>query len=113
MYAGTLKSSKTANDNLFYWLFRDPNRSTSVPLVIWLNGGPGSTSMFGLFAENGPLRVIRNGTGPNDFLVNWQDPASTPGSWFDVADILYIDQPVGTGFSFGESLLTTMEQAGD
>jgi len=69
--------------------------------------------MFGLFAENGPLRVTRNGTGTDDFLVNWQDPASTPGSWFDVADILYIDQPVGTGFSYGESLLTTMEQAGD
>lgn len=113
MYAGTLKSSTTTNDNIFYWLFRDPNRASTVPLVIWLNGGPGSTSMFGLFAENGPLRVSRNGTGANDFLVDWQDPSTTPGSWFDVADILYIDQPVGTGFSYGESLLTTMEQAGD
>jgi carboxypeptidase C (cathepsin A) len=109
MYAGTMKSSTTANDNIFYWLFRDPKRDTSVPLVIWLNGGPGSTSMFGLFAENGPLRVSRNGTGPDDFLVDWQDPATTGGSWFDVADVLYIDQPVGTGFSYGESLLTTME----
>jgi carboxypeptidase C (cathepsin A) len=69
--------------------------------------------MLGLFAENGPLRVSRNGTGPDDFVVTWQDPATTGGSWFDEADILYIDQPVNTGFSYGESLLSTMDQAGD
>jgi carboxypeptidase C (cathepsin A) len=43
--------------------------------------------MFGLFAENGPLKVTRNGTSNNDFVIGW-NPA---GSWFDVADILYID----------------------
>ncbi len=45
--------------------------------------------------------------------MNWQDLFTTPGSWFDAADILYVDQPVGTGFSYGESLISTMEQAGD
>ncbi len=67
MYAGTLKSSTTANDNIFYWLFREPTGGTDTPLVIWLNNIPGTTSMAGLFTENGPLRVIRNGTGANDF----------------------------------------------
>jgi len=35
--------------------------------VLWINGGPGSSSMFGLFTENGPLRVKRNGAGADDF----------------------------------------------
>lgn len=43
--------------------------------------------MFGLFAENGPLRVTRTGTTADDFSIG-MNPA---GSWFDVADILFID----------------------
>lgn len=62
--------------------------------------------MFGLFAENGPLRVTRNGTTDNDFVIGLN---GENGSWLDVGDILYIDQPVGTGFSFGSPLVTTME----
>lgn len=56
---------------MFYWLFRNPIREKTSPLVIWLNGGPGATSMFALFAENGPLRVVRNGTGVDDFIIGW------------------------------------------
>jgi len=51
--------------NLFYWFFR--HTDSKAPLVLWINGGPGSTSMIGLFTENGPLRVKRNGTSTNDF----------------------------------------------
>jgi carboxypeptidase C (cathepsin A) len=43
--------------------------------------------MFGLFAENGPLRVKRNGTGPDDFVVGWAED----GSWFDISDIIFVD----------------------
>lgn len=85
MYAGTLQGSPV--DNLFYWLFRNEKRDTATPLVIWINGGPGATSMFGLFAENGPLQVSRNGTTNNDFVIGW----NPQGSWFDLADVLYID----------------------
>ena len=43
--------------------------------------------MFGLFNENGPLRVTRTGPGVDDFLVS----LSPTGSWFDLGDILFID----------------------
>ena len=111
MYAGPLKSNSDGSHNLFYWLFRDPNRSSNSQFTIWLNGGPGATSMFGLFGENGPLRVARNGSGSDDFVIGTNQEGG--GSWFDIGDILFIDQPVGTGFSFGNSYLTTMSQAGD
>ena len=69
MYSGTVKSSSTQNHNLFYWLFKNTEKPNPA-LVLWLNGGPGSSSMFGLFMENGPLRVTRNGTGPYDYVVS-------------------------------------------
>lgn len=77
-------------------------------MVVWINGGPGATSMFGLFLENGPLRVLRNGTGPNDFVLT-----AAQASWADTYSIVFIDQPVGTGFSYGDSVLTSMQDGSD
>lgn len=78
---------------LFFWLF-EPNISSSVdksrkPLIVWLNGGPGCSSMDGLFIENGPFRVLPNWTvGINNY------------SWHNEGYLLFIDQPIGTGFSY-------------
>jgi carboxypeptidase C (cathepsin A) len=70
MYAGTFNTSldNTQDHNLFYWFFKNTSL-VNPPLVLWLNGGPGATSMTGLFLENGPLRVVRNGSSSNDFIV--------------------------------------------
>ena len=114
MYSGTLpaNSKQGTNHNLFYWLFKSDKARTDAPLVLWINGGPGSSSMFGLFVENGPLRVARNGTGTGDFVVSL--PRDGQGSWIDEGvDMVFVDQPVGTGFSYGDSLATTMQQISD
>jgi carboxypeptidase C (cathepsin A) len=81
---------------LFYWLFKNTSLGNDVPLVLWINGGPGSTSMFGLWLENGPIRVRQTGPGNDKFDVH----LSPVGSWNDIADVMYIDQPAGTGFSY-------------
>ena len=62
--------------------------------------------MQGLFLGNGPLRVSRPapGTGPDNYLIG----LNKEGSWLDNADVLYIDQPVDAGFSYGDSVLNTM-----
>jgi hypothetical protein len=85
MYAGAFPV-KAAHDqhHLFYWLFKNISLPDTAPLVLWINGGPGSTSMFGLWLENGPLRVrVTN----NQFNVH----LNAAGSWNDIADVIYID----------------------
>ena len=59
---------------------------------MWLNGGPGCSSMIGLFQENGPC-TFNN--------VSGSTPVLNPHSWNNHANMLYVDQPIGTGFSFG------------
>lgn len=59
--------------------------------LVWLNGGPGCSSLTGLTYENGPLI----------FYKRTAVPCPNPNSWTKLADVLYIDQPVGTGYSSG------------
>ena len=70
MYAGTFNVSNTDADdhNLFYWLFKN-EKLESPNLVIWIDGGPGWSSMEGLFIGNGPIRLSRNGTGLDDYVL--------------------------------------------
>jgi hypothetical protein len=108
----------SSNDGeLFFWLFESQTNPSTDPLVVWLNGGPGCSSMIGmfcsiteggfyslylrllflswfvllvgLFLENGPFKINEDMT----LRLN-------PFSWNRQANILYVDQPVGTGMSF-------------
>ena len=67
-------------------------------MVIWLQGGPGSSSLYGLFEVNGPISAVfeTGSPGPTTGTLN-------PHSWHKVANVIYIDNPVGTGFSFSEA----------
>ena len=68
-----------------------PTNPENAPLVIWLNGGPGCSSMDGLFLELGPFRL--DGKDKSEIKMN-------PSSWHTQANMLFIDQPVGTGLSY-------------
>lgn len=58
-------------------------------MVLWLTGGPGCSSEVGLFYENGPY----------NFNADGKTLKSNPHSWNENANLIYIDQPIGTGFS--------------
>ncbi|XP_049637842.1 probable serine carboxypeptidase CPVL [Suncus etruscus] len=90
-YAGYLTVNQTYNSNLFFWFFPAETQPLNAPVVLWLQGGPGGSSLFGLFVEHGPYFVTSNLTlRIRDF------------SWTSTFSMLYIDNPVGTGFSFTE-----------
>lgn len=74
---------------MFFWFFPAQNANASAPVLLWLQGGPGATSLFGLFAENGPIQVNDDGS-----------LSGRPISWNSMYSLLYIDNPVGTGYSF-------------
>lgn len=75
--------------SLFYWLFESRGNPATDPLVIWLTGGPGCSSEIAIFIENGPFNITKSN---NSLITN-------PWSWNTNANVLYIDQPLGTGFS--------------
>lgn len=75
---------------MFYWMFyaRKESENNKKPLIVWLTGGPGCSSEMATLSENGPFWVEANGT----LTYN-------PDSWSEAGSVLYIDQPLGTGFS--------------
>lgn len=84
--------NKKYNSNLFFWHFPARIDPDNAPVVLWLQGGPGASSLFGLFTENGPFGIsIDQKLVPRKF------------SWHINHNLIYIDNPVGTGFSFTES----------
>ncbi|XP_006506680.1 probable serine carboxypeptidase CPVL isoform X3 [Mus musculus] len=88
-YAGYITVNQTYNSNLFFWFFPARMQPEDAPVVLWLQGGPGGSSMFGLFVEHGPYIITSNMT-----VVARDFP------WTFTLSMLYIDNPVGTGFSF-------------
>ncbi|CAM9862355.1 unnamed protein product, partial [Discosporangium mesarthrocarpum] len=93
-YAGHIPV-RDAESFTFYWLFESAGQPDSDPIVIWLNGGPGCSSMDGLWLENGPFRL----DGQHHITVN-PYRHDIPVLWHKKSNLLYVDQPLGTGLSF-------------
>ncbi|KAJ2804516.1 hypothetical protein H4R20_002473 [Coemansia guatemalensis] len=90
--------------HLFFWFFEARNnKREDSPLILWLNGGPGQSSMTGLMGELGPCRVNENGNSTTN----------NPYAWNDHAHVLFLDQPTNVGFSYGADVLTTVDAAND
>ncbi|CAJ1335036.1 unnamed protein product [Effrenium voratum] len=75
----------------FFWLFEAKTNPADAPLLMWLSGGPGCSSQLALFAENGPCKVSKDG----------QSTYTNPHSWHNAANVIWVDQPAGVGFSTG------------
>lgn len=92
-YSGYLQVNGTKDAHLFYWFFESRGEPSKDPVVLWLTGGPGCSSELALFVENGPYTINKNPQTKDDISNN-------PYSWSTSANLLFVDQPVGTGFSY-------------
>ncbi|KXN82867.1 Carboxypeptidase S1 [Leucoagaricus sp. SymC.cos] len=79
------------NMSMWFWFFEARESPETAPFTLWLNGGPGCSSMIGLFQENGPCLVNPDAKTTVNNLFSWNN----------LSNMIYIDQPIGTGFSFG------------
>ena len=87
-YSGYLSGGEDIH--LHYWLVESQANPSLDPVVLWLNGGPGESSLWGMFMENGPFRV----------QTDTKTLATDPNSWNTLANVLYLSSPVGVGFSY-------------
>ncbi|KAJ4366995.1 hypothetical protein N0V83_007525 [Neocucurbitaria cava] len=96
--------NQTYEINTFFWFFESRKDPANAPLAIWMNGGPGSSSLLGLLVENGPCYV---GADSNSTYLNgW--------SWNNEVNMLYLDQPVQVGLSYDTlTNITTNIDTGD
>ncbi|KAG6037768.1 hypothetical protein E4U41_004749 [Claviceps citrina] len=98
-YAGQMSiSNDTAGpDKFFFWFQPSSNPAAAREILIWLNGGPGCSSLEGLLQENGPF--------------SWQygtfKPVANPWSWHRLTNVLWVEQPINTGFSTGTVTATS------
>ncbi|KAI9016636.1 Alpha/Beta hydrolase protein [Hyaloraphidium curvatum] len=104
-HAGLVDVDAASRGSMFFWLVAGRgDRGTAAgrdkrPLILWLQGGPGCSGMTGLFLEHGPFRVVSAGEDGVEPEVRHNVP-----NWISAgADVLYVDQPVGTGFSTARS----------
>ncbi|CAH8382457.1 unnamed protein product [Eruca vesicaria subsp. sativa] len=94
--SGYLPVKPAPGSSMFYTYYEAQNPITplpNTPLLVWLQGGPGCSSMIGNFHELGPWRVLSNATKlePN------------PGAWNRLFGLLFLDNPIGVGFSIAAS----------
>ncbi|CAK8563836.1 unnamed protein product [Lathyrus sativus] len=90
-FSGYINVNEDHGRALFYWFFEAQSQPSNKPLLLWLNGGPGCSSIgYGAAVEIGPLLVDKNGEG---LLFN-------PYSWSQEANLLFVESPVGVGFSY-------------
>ena len=89
VYSGYVPIKDTTK-NIHYLLVESQNDWKNDPLIIWYNGGPGCSSMLGWIQEHGPYLMLN---GETTFTKNdW--------SWNKEANILYVEQPAGVGYSY-------------
>jgi carboxypeptidase C (cathepsin A) len=89
-HAGNLPVDDRKRGYVYVWFVESQSDPEHDPVVIWLNGGPGTSSFIGQFTEGGPYRIV---TDPEVRL------ADNPFSWNRRANLMMIDQPTGTGLS--------------
>lgn len=87
-YAGFFTINKDYDSNMFFWYFPSEKEPKKAPVILWLHRGPGQSAMMGLFEESGPYKIV-------DGRATLRE-----ASWTKHYNVLYLDNPIGAGFSY-------------
>jgi vitellogenic carboxypeptidase-like protein len=89
-YSAFFNVNKSTDSSMYWWFFPAQNGDEKAPFIVFLEGGPGVSSLLSLFYQMGPFTVSSNGTTLID----------NPYTWNKEFAMLFIDNPVGAGFSY-------------
>ncbi|CAL0310297.1 unnamed protein product [Lupinus luteus] len=90
-YGGYVTIDKLAGRALYYYFVESQHSKEKMPLLLWLNGGPGCSSLaYGAMEELGPFRVNSDG----------KTLKNNRYSWNYAANVLFLESPAGVGFSY-------------
>nr|TKW33547.1 hypothetical protein SEVIR_2G244200v2 [Setaria viridis] len=93
-YSGYVTVNEEHGRALFYYFVESPYDAASKPLVLWLNGGPGCSSLgAGAMRELGPFRVNPDG----------KTLRRNRHAWNNVANVIFLESPAGVGFSYSNT----------
>ena len=92
-YSGYLNITETKHYH--YWFVECENDPLNAPVVLWLNGGPGCSSLDGLMQEQGPFRIDTSTSPPSLYRFDY--------TWSRLANMIYLESPVGVGFSYSDN----------
>lgn len=101
-WAGNIPVSNNTNEtrHLYFWMFPATGDVGHDDLMFWMNGGPGCSSLSSMIGENGPLKF--------DYETFEAKPIEQ--TWTKLANIVWLDQPAGTGFALGEPKNQSMRE---
>uniref|UniRef100_A0A2N9HPE0 Carboxypeptidase n=1 Tax=Fagus sylvatica TaxID=28930 RepID=A0A2N9HPE0_FAGSY len=92
-YGGYVTVNNSAGRALYYYFVEAQHSKDSLPLLLWLTGGPGCSSLAGALLEVGPFRVLSDGKSLFEDIFSWNY----------AANVLFLESPVGVGFSYSNT----------
>lgn len=99
--AGSAGNSSSEDDEMFFIFMPKEGGDPVDELTIWLNGGPGCSSMEGFLQEVGPISWLAGTYAPERNLY----------AWTNITNMLFVDQPIGTGYSRGTPTATSQPES--
>ncbi|KAK3330751.1 putative serine-TYPE carboxypeptidase F precursor [Apodospora peruviana] len=93
-YAGNINVGNSTDNALFFWFWPTTDSNPEKSIIIWLNGGVAPSRM--LVSARSPRKER-----PVSLATGTKQPVRNPWSWHCLTNIVYIEQPIGTGFSYG------------